>query len=278
MDQDLNGPQAGLCRVFKSHAPYARLQYTPAVKLVYCFRDLRDVTISAFKFMSKRTSQPFLTLGRAGDCALTVPPPSPPVCAAIWPGSMMGMDGPPGCTAEQVMTLPLWERTMMGRMGGGPRGSLRCLVEWWAHRHDENVCFVFYDDLKADTADSPATVRRMARFMEVEEKLSKAQIDAVFEQTTHKVMSSPENHAKFDDHRIAEQLSKKLGLPLDRQLVGKVRKDGGTSGQGKAQLSAEALELLATAWKEVVEAELGFKDLPAMRLHFRAELEQKKIA
>eukprot|EP01050_Picozoa_sp_SAG11_P018574 SAG11_NODE_2828_length_2935_cov_3.086389_3_plen_354_part_00 len=48
LDQDLNGPQGGLCRVFKSHAPYRQLQYEPAPKLVYCYRDLKVRMIFVF--------------------------------------------------------------------------------------------------------------------------------------------------------------------------------------------------------------------------------------
>eukprot|EP01046_Picozoa_sp_COSAG06_P022639 COSAG06_NODE_1764_length_8447_cov_10.337087_3_plen_76_part_00 len=42
----------------------------------------------------------------------------------------------------------------------------------------------------------------------------------VVETTTHKSMSSPEHHARFDDHRIAKAFAEINGLAWPRELTG----------------------------------------------------------
>ena len=61
------------------------------------------------------------------------------------------------------------------------------------------------------------------------------------------------------------------GLSWPRELTGKVRKDGGKSGEGVQRLSPEHRAGFAAAWKAVVTRRLGFKDLAEMRAAWRAE-------
>ena len=53
--------------------------------------------------------------------------------------------------------------------------------------------------------------------------------------------------------------------------MGKVRKDGGKSGEGKAQLSTDTIKMLDKAWAEIVTDKLGSADLTEMREAWRKE-------
>jgi len=53
LDQDINMEQVAQPRVFKSHLGWSRLQTTPfqEIKIIYCFRDIKDQLISFWKFL-----------------------------------------------------------------------------------------------------------------------------------------------------------------------------------------------------------------------------------
>eukprot|EP01049_Picozoa_sp_SAG25_P008004 SAG25_NODE_691_length_5916_cov_9.126698_3_plen_180_part_00 len=148
---------------------------------------------------------------------------------------------------------------------GRARRSLEELCEWWEHRHDGRVLLLFFDDVKADHR---AVVAKMAQFMGRE--LDTQQIENVVETTTHRSMSSAEHHSRFDDHRIARVMAETVGLAWPRELTGKVRKDGGRSGDGKTLLPRHR-QALDAAWKDIVEERLGFCNLGQMRDAWKAE-------
>ena len=103
---------------------------------------------------------------------------------------------------------------------------------WWEHRNDPNMFVLFFDDLKEDHT---RTVHRLAKFMDVD--CDENAIVRVVHTTSHSEML---RHAsKFDAiHKAASQKIGKEPDP-DGQLVGRVRKSGGKSGEGMEQLRAD---------------------------------------
>ena len=141
---------------------------------------------------------------------------------------------------------------------------IRDLLVWWEHRHDPNVFLLFFDDMKED---HPGTVRRIAKFMDVD--CDEDAIARVVHHTTHSEMS---RHAsKFDVNKAALMMSEKLGEEIDSELVGRIRKDGGKSGEGKEQLPLDIQQRIDQLWQEIVTSKLGFKNLNEMREAWKKE-------
>ena len=143
---------------------------------------------------------------------------------------------------------------------------LKDLLIWWEHRHDDDLLLLFFDDLKEDHAGS---VRRIAKFMGVD--CDEDAIARVVHTTTHSEMSR--HHCKFDSHKYAAIIAEKTGETLspERELVGRVRKDGGKSGEGKQRLPVEVQQRIDQMWQEIVTSKLGFQDLKEMREAWKTE-------
>ena len=169
-----------------------------------------------------------------------------------------------GFTSDEI-PLDAWAGGHFGPSGA--KRGLNHLCDWWEARHDPRVLFLFFEEMRAN---HEATVRKVAAFMGRED-MDAATLEKVVATTTHKSMSSPEHHHRFDDHRIAKVFAEINGLSWPRELTGKVRKDGGKSGEGAQRLSPEHRAGFAEAWKAVVTRRLGFKDLAEMRAAWRAE-------
>ena len=130
------------------------------------------------------------------------------------------------------------------------------LVTWWGHRHDDEILLLFFDDLKEDHA---GTVKRIAKFVGVEDAIAR-----VVHTTSHAEMS---RHAsKFDTRKFASKMTEKFGeepVP-ENEFVGRVRKDGGKSGEGKQKLPVEVQQRIDQMWQEIVTLKLGFQNLQEM--------------
>ena len=148
------------------------------------------------------------------------------------------------------------------------RKHLQDLLVWWEHRHDSNVLFLFYDDLREDHL---GCVRRIARFMGPD--CTEEVVARVVHATTHAEMVR--HHSKFDMHSIAIANARALGDEPPREFCGGVRRDGGKSGDG-AMLPREVQQGILNEWTEIVTSRLGFKSLADMREAWRAELSCSK--
>ena len=150
---------------------------------------------------------------------------------------------------------------------GDIRKRFEDLVVWWEKRHHENVLLLFYDDLKEDHAGS---VRRIAKFMGA--NCDDDVIVRVVDTTTHAEMSK--HSFRFDFPIFTHALAKKLGEESvygTTDYVGRIRKDGGKSGDGKV-LSADVKESIEELWSEIVTANLGFKNMQEMRKQWLKEI------
>ena len=146
--------------------------------------------------------------------------------------------------------------------------ALNDLVTWWEHRHDSDVMILFYDDLKEDHA---GCVRRIAKHMDI--VCDEDTIARVVHTTSHAEMSK--HSSKFGaTHSLIPKLSKAFGEVLPSQsdeIVSRVRKSGGKSGQGKEQLPLNIQQCIDQLWQEIVTFKLGFKNLNEMREAWKKE-------
>lgn len=140
------------------------------------------------------------------------------------------------------------------------------LMVWWEHRHDPNVFLLFFDTLKEDHSGA---VRQLAKFMGVD--CDEDAIARVVHSTSHSEMLR--HGSKFDVRNMALMMAKKLGEELTPEyvFVGRIRKSGGKSGQGKEQLPPDIQQSIDQLWQEIVTTKLGFKDLNEMREAWKKE-------
>ena len=144
---------------------------------------------------------------------------------------------------------------------------LRDLVIWWEHRHDDNILFLFYDDLKENPE---ACIRRIAAFIGVE--CSEEVLHRVVHNTSHAEMVR--HHSKFRLSRYSDVAAKKYGERFHqsetRKQVGRVRQNGGHSGDGQF-LPLKTRQFIDKLWNEIVEEKLGFKSLKEMQEEWQKE-------
>ena len=141
--------------------------------------------------------------------------------------------------------------------------NLRDLLVWWEHRHDKDVLLLFYDDLKEDHVGG---VRRIAKFIGVD--CDEETIARVVHTTTHAEMVK--HHSKFDNHNVIRMVGKMHGDDPPSELTGRVRKDGGRSGDGQ-KLSLEVQQSIDQEWHDIITTKLGFGDLKEMRAAWKNE-------
>ena len=144
------------------------------------------------------------------------------------------------------------------------------LLYWWEHRNDEDVLLLFFDDLKEDHSGS---VRRIAKFIGVD--CSEEEIGRVVHTTTHAEMVR--HYSRFDNHNFVRALSNIIGDVPQSEVVGRIRKGGGKSGEGGEFLPQEFKQEIIKLWQEFVETKLGFKDMNEMRLAWKKEKLDKKV-
>ena len=143
--------------------------------------------------------------------------------------------------------------------------SMRDLLVWWEHRHDKDVLLLFYDDLKEAHTEC---VRRIAKFIGV--YCDEETIARVVHTTTHTEMVR--HQSKFDFHNIIVALAKQLGDDPPSEAVGRVRKDGGQSGNGQKLLPMEVQQGIDQEWHDIITTKLGFADIKEMRAAWNKEL------
>ena len=143
---------------------------------------------------------------------------------------------------------------------------LNDLLVWWEHRHDDDVLFLLFDDLKEDHA---GCVHRIAKFIGID--CDESLHTRVVHTTTHAEMVR--HHSKFDTHRATITYAKWFGEEPPTEFSGRVRKDGGKSGDGQ-KLPPEVKQYIKEKWQEIVTAKLGFQNLKEMREAWHKEQKQ----
>lgn len=141
--------------------------------------------------------------------------------------------------------------------------NMRTMLEWWDHRHDDDVMFTFYDDLMDNRAEC---VRRIAKFIGV--VCDEETVARVVRTTSHAEMAK--HHSKFDNHSIVAITAKSIGDVPPVEISGRVRKDGGRSGDGR-KLPLDVQTRIDDEWRDIVTAKLGFRNFQEMRVAWEKE-------
>lgn len=203
-------------RILKSHLAADGMPYWPEVKYVVVGRDARDVFMSLVNHYEQFTDLAYEsfneTPGRVGD-------PLPRYDGDIhklWEGWMTR-----GWFDWESEGYPWW-------------GNLHHVATWWEKRHESNVLFVHFNDLKRDLRTE---VSRIASFTEFD--VTDAQLDQVVEGCSIDAMRN--------------------GAIAACDPLAAFFKDGargfffkGTNGRWQDVLSAQELELYEAAMKRVM--------------------------
>lgn len=134
------------------------------------------------------------------------------------------------------------------------------LLSWWPHRHDPDVLFLAFEDMRADPA---ATIRRIARFIGC--TLDPELEEVVLERSSLSFMKGHER--QFDDHLVREMMDRESGLAPGGDSS-KVRT--GSVGGHAGRLSAATLAALERRWRETIGARCRLASYDALRAALRA--------
>ncbi len=117
--------------------------------------------------------------------------------------------------------------------------------------------------------DHAGCVRQIAKFINV--NCDEDIIARVVHTTSHAEMFR--HQSKFSVHAFARVVAEKIGEapPSQGTIVGRVRKDGGKSGEGKQKLPVEVQQCIDQMWQQIVTSKLGFQDLNEMREAWKKE-------
>ncbi|XP_065192103.1 sulfotransferase 1E1-like [Sycon ciliatum] len=138
-------------------------------------------------------------------------------------------------------------------------------ASWWPRRHDNNVLWLLYEDLKEDLEKN---VRRIAAFLDITDE---ERIQLALRRSTFDYMKEHREH--FEEQTNKRIINPLVGLPPDAgKGVGKVRVGGGQ----RALLNEENKAALDKVWAEAAEPILGAKDYDEWRSKWHAECQQQR--
>ena len=122
------------------------------------------------------------------------------------------------------------------------------LRSWWAHKDDDNVLFLAYEQM---LTDPEKTVRRIAEFCEIE--LTEERLALTLEHSSIEFMLAHKD--RFDDALLRRRSEIVCGIPPGSDSAKVVQ---GKKGAGQ-QLSTATLTAFAAAWREEIEEQLGYE-------------------
>ena len=138
--------------------------------------------------------------------------------------------------------------------------ALHHFMSWWPHRHDDNVLFMFYEDLRQNLEGS---VRMVADFLGVTDTQS---IEAAVRMSTFDYMF--ENRKQFDGGFIRSARISSMGLPLlSGKGVGHVVSGGGN----RDLLNEKTRSLIDELWRVVCQPVTNAGNYEEWRSMFHAE-------
>ena len=195
-------------RFIKTHTPLDGLPWLPQATYLCVFRDPRDVFMSMLNHL--KIGNPYSTAQfkqEAREAAVEKPPlPEDP---------------------NELFRMWLTKGTFPGETDGAPFWSLfRYAATFWAHRHQPNIHFFHYGDMKADL---DSAMRRVAEVLQI--SIDEAKWPAL-------VAAAGFESMKQNADRTAPEANF-LMWKDNSQFFNK-----GSSGQWQGVLSAESLALL----------------------------------
>lgn len=134
------------------------------------------------------------------------------------------------------------------------------LLSWWERRSEDDVLFMFFEDMKEDLASAVETVAAFAG-IPLDDDLR----EIVLRQSAHAFMKAREH--QFDDHPLRDAREAACGLPRDGAST---KVAAGRSGAGRSELSAGTIAALDARWRDTVGRETGLLTYEELRIHCRA--------
>ncbi|EDQ92076.1 uncharacterized protein MONBRDRAFT_22879 [Monosiga brevicollis MX1] len=138
------------------------------------------------------------------------------------------------------------------------------LTSWYHHRLDDNVLWVFFEDMKEHLEE---TVRRVDRFLGLH-----SPDDVIQTAVEHSSFAFMKTHeSQFDEHITKRKRNPACGLPVEAGLGGgKVNQ--GQVGAAKAAIPSDVLSDIRDKWAKVVTPVTGHADYATFRAGMREEL------
>lgn len=133
-------------RFIKTHLALDGLPYFPQIKYIVVARDARDVGMSLWNHYSNYTSEMYASLNNAQGRVGPPIPQAPDNFHEFWRNWITR-----GWFAWENEGYPFW-------------GNLHHTQTWWEYRHLENILFVHFNDLLANTENE---ISRVADFLNI---------------------------------------------------------------------------------------------------------------
>ncbi len=137
----------------------------------------------------------------------------------------------------------------------GERDYWRHLVSWWPHRNDADVLYLLYEEVVADLAGA---VRRVARFLALEEPAERVEI-ATRQASIDFMRRFP---TLWEDLRLREKRNDAMGIPAD---AGSTKVRVRDPGLPVANLTEAVKTAWRRRWEEVVAPATGCVDYSELR-------------
>ena len=221
---DVNGEQVCKPRLFKTHAWRPHLKHTSKeAKYILITRDPVDSAISFYNFLN---------------------------------GWFFKKDT---ISIDTFLTQFFLKRGKPATIMNNP-SYWEFLLSWWPHRKDENVLWLWYEDMKENHRE---VVVRVADFLGFDSGDSDL-VDLVTSLSTFDYMKKNERH--FDEHTWKERNNVRCGLEATASMETSKVMNGGR--KPKPKLSAELVDLLHQKWRDVVTPQTGMNDYEELRASF----------
>ncbi len=134
------------------------------------------------------------------------------------------------------------------------------LGDWWPRRHQENVCFLCFEDF---VADPEKTIRTVAAFVGI--TLDDELLATTLRATSIDYMKL--HGSQFDDHVLRSFLDPAMGLPPGASTT---KVDKGSSGDVSHSFSSATLKRFDDAWQQEITEPFGLHSYEELRAQLNA--------
>jgi hypothetical protein len=128
------------------------------------------------------------------------------------------------------------------------------LLSWWPKRNDENVLFLFYEDMLEDLESA---VRAVAAFMDIDDEAS---ILNAVKMSTFDFMKK--NQHKFAGNRFSRYRNKAMGLADDVLLERVVT---GSATKGREMMKECTKQAVQEKWNDTIAKETSIRSYDELR-------------
>ena len=253
---DADAEQVASPRLFKTHAwrPHLNTSNSREAKYIVITRNPEDSAVSFYNFLNgwffRKDSismetflmKMFLKRGKPQTIVSFLPSPSSP------PPS------PRPTRQSDPSALPRVLRAAGPQMNNPSYWEF--LMSWWPHRNDENLLWLWYEDMKADHR---GVVKRVAEFLGYDTADDEL-IDLVVKNSSFAFMK--EHEGKFDEHTWKEANNSRCHMPEDAGSGTSKVMNGGRKPRPEL---GELKDLLQKKWEEVVTSQTGLKNYEELR-------------